>query len=86
MSGVCGGPDQIAIINMREKESILQGIQVLKRQILSRFGQNTYDLRELIFNSSNVRFLREILVGNDSKKFGYMDAINSCVTNPDIDC
>ena len=31
VSGVCRGPDQIVIIDIREKESILQGLQVLRR-------------------------------------------------------
>ena len=31
MSGVYRGPDQIVIIDIREKESILQGLQVLRR-------------------------------------------------------
>ena len=68
MSGVYRGPDHIAIINIREKVSILQGFQVLRRKILSRFGQITHDFGDLILTSNNVRFPGEILVGNDSKK------------------
>ena len=86
MSGVCRGPDQIVIIDIREKESILQGLLVLRRQILSRFGQNTHDFGDLILNSSNVRFPREILVGNDSKKQGLVDASSRRATNLNIDC
>lgn len=43
-------------------------------------------LETLSLTVVNVRFPREILVGNDSKKLGFMDASNGCVTNPNIDC